>query len=308
MSELQTLLDLGFPETRSRKALRHTNNRGAQDAIEWLLAHADDADIDDPEPAATTHATSTDAVQEGDVDQQAMSLYCVDCNKRFRTSQDCEAHAARTQHVNFAESKEEIKPLTEEEKRMKVAELQQKLQEKRAQRAAEEAHEELLKEKTRRMTGQEIAEAKRLREEVEMKKILAQKKKEMEDDAKAKARVKELLAKDKAERAALKAGHAPVVQPVAPPPAQTSQATPAAAPTTCRLQIRLLSGSPLTNIFEASAPLHDVFAFVTSKSGYVTPYNLVLMRPHRVLTTADAHTSLLDLGLAPSAVLAVAKQ
>ena len=41
----------------------------------------------------------------------------------------------------------------------------------------------------------------------------------------------------------------------------------------------------------------------------MTPYNLVLMRPHRVLTTADAHTSLLDLGmlhhhaLAPHAII-----
>ena len=48
------------------------------------------------------------------------------------------------------------------------------------------------------------------------------------------------------------------------------------------------------------------FAFVRAQ-GRLAPFSLVLMRPHRVFTESEAAASLLDLGLAPSAVLAVTK-
>ncbi len=48
MSDLQTLLDMGFPEPRARRALVKTGHKGAQVAMDWLFDHADDADIDDP--------------------------------------------------------------------------------------------------------------------------------------------------------------------------------------------------------------------------------------------------------------------
>jgi len=38
---------MGFPETRSRKAAIKTNNTGAEAAMNWLLEHMDDPDIDD---------------------------------------------------------------------------------------------------------------------------------------------------------------------------------------------------------------------------------------------------------------------
>lgn len=41
-----------FPLRRAEKALVKTNRRGLEAAMEWLLAHQDDADIDEPLPAA----------------------------------------------------------------------------------------------------------------------------------------------------------------------------------------------------------------------------------------------------------------
>ena len=43
------------------------------------------------------------------------------CGKLLRTELDAQAHAARTQHTQFSESTEEIRPLTEEEKKAQLA-------------------------------------------------------------------------------------------------------------------------------------------------------------------------------------------
>ena len=39
------------------------------------------------------------------------------CGKLLKSEMDAQAHAARTQHDSFSESTEEIKPLTDEEKK-----------------------------------------------------------------------------------------------------------------------------------------------------------------------------------------------
>ncbi|KAJ3005839.1 UNVERIFIED_CONTAM: hypothetical protein HDU68_004382 [Siphonaria sp. JEL0065] len=45
---LSQLIGMGFPETRSKRALIKTGNNGAEIAMNWLFEHMDDADIDDP--------------------------------------------------------------------------------------------------------------------------------------------------------------------------------------------------------------------------------------------------------------------
>ena len=42
------LLGMGFPEVRVKKSLRATGNSDPEAALNWVLAHMDDADIDDP--------------------------------------------------------------------------------------------------------------------------------------------------------------------------------------------------------------------------------------------------------------------
>ena len=48
------------------------------------------------------------------------------CGKLLRSELEAQTHAARTQHTNFSESTEEIKPLTEEEKKEQLAKLERK--------------------------------------------------------------------------------------------------------------------------------------------------------------------------------------
>ncbi|PGH13794.1 hypothetical protein AJ80_06182 [Polytolypa hystricis UAMH7299] len=57
---LNQLLGMGFPEPRCKKALQATGNAGSENALNWLLAHLDDPDIDLPLDATTGAADSND--------------------------------------------------------------------------------------------------------------------------------------------------------------------------------------------------------------------------------------------------------
>ena len=74
-----------------------------------------------PGTAAATSADDTVPVASETADV-AKSLKCEDCGKLLRSALDAEAHAAKSGHANFAETTEEIKPLTEEEKKQKLEE------------------------------------------------------------------------------------------------------------------------------------------------------------------------------------------
>lgn len=45
---MSQLTGMGFPAPRCEKALYHTGNSNAEEAMNWLFAHMDDADIDEP--------------------------------------------------------------------------------------------------------------------------------------------------------------------------------------------------------------------------------------------------------------------
>jgi len=79
--------------------------------------------------AETDPSTEAAALKPG---EEAKSLVCNECTRRFRSHAQAEFHASKTGHVDFAESTEEIAPLTEEEKKAKLAEMRQRSAEKRA--------------------------------------------------------------------------------------------------------------------------------------------------------------------------------
>ena len=176
--------EMGFSLIRAQKGLLHGNNT-LESAIEWLTEHQDDPDIDDP--IATL---------------KAMSYKCNDCGKILSNMANLELHANKTGHSDFEESTKLVKPLTEDEKKAKIAEIKQLLKEKRAEREEAEKVDRTEQEKQRRMMGKEMAQTREELEKEQRKREIYLRKKEKEDFKKERARIKAELEKDKRERAA----------------------------------------------------------------------------------------------------------
>ncbi|XP_065919775.1 UBX domain-containing protein 1-A-like [Dysidea avara] len=319
---LSSLVDMGFPSNRAEKALAKTNHQSVQQAMDWLLAHQDDPDIDEPYVAPQGHVlseSSTESPSQGDngtgasgsdTPLQAKSLKCDDCGKILKDELAAQAHAARTKHQNFSESADEVKPLTEEEKKAQLAKLEEKMKAKRAEKEEQEKKEQIDREKLRRKQGQELTQIKQDMAMREAKKLAEERKRERIEEKRARERVKEQIAKDKADReAALKKEKASTTAPTA---AATQPAT--AQPTvkkeydTCRLQIRLFGGSAITHTFKATDTLVDVNRHILmNRTDDGSPYSLVMNFPKKIFQPSEMDKTLKELGLVPSAVLILGK-
>lgn len=322
MSDIQTLVDMGFPKERAERALQVTNNKGVEAAMEWLLAHADEdipssssaggASSSAPAPASEAPPAegSSSATEPAPV---AKSLKCDECGKLFKSQEEVEFHAAKTQHSSFSESTEEKKPLSEEEKKAQLALLEEKMKRKRQEREENEKKEALERERLRIKSGKDMLEAKRKMEEQEMKKIMDQRRREKAEEKAARDRVKAQIEADKAARKAKQAGET-ATSPVQSPPAAVSSPAVSSSPaapknyTNARIQVRMLDGSTLVETFDAKEQLAAVRLFVQLKLGpNPAPFGLMTTFPRKVFTAEDFDAPLEKLGLVPSAVLIVTK-
>ena len=88
-------------------------------------------------------------------------IFLSSCGKLFKTNSEIEFHASKSGHDKFSESKEERKLLTNEEKKLQLQILDNKLREKRKAREEEEKKEIFEKERTRIRSGKEMTEARK---------------------------------------------------------------------------------------------------------------------------------------------------
>ncbi|THH22129.1 hypothetical protein EUX98_g8246 [Antrodiella citrinella] len=349
MSDKDVLLSMGFDAGRLTPlvgALKATGNRGLQPAMDHILenegkpvpdlsgvtANSSSSggggggdvpmDEDDDEDAAALRAvyggSTASATAAAAADVEAKSIKCSQCGKIFKNTALVNYHAEKSGHDQFEESLEEVKPLTEEEKKQKLEELRLKMAEKRAVKQKETAKEDKANEAIRRKAGRDMND---LREELKHKELIKEaenKRREKVEDQKARAAIKAQIEADKKARAekaarekALREGNTYVES----SSAAASSAAPAAAAASnvagkdyphTRLQIRLASGGqPYTTTLSSDATLREVAEFLAGQvlAVDVETVNFAQHFPRKVFSHADFSRTLKELGLTPSAVL-----
>ncbi|KAJ1519707.1 hypothetical protein ONE63_004968 [Megalurothrips usitatus] len=293
-ADVSLLIDMGFSREKAEKALQVTGNKGVEPAMEWLLAHNDDMDTSSSNTSAPVDSN------EGEEGAEAKSLKCNECNKLFKTQAEVEFHAAKTQHTDFSESTEEKKPLTDEEKAEQVRKLEEKMKLKRKEREEREKQEALEREKDRIRSGKEMIEAKKKMEEQEIKKMAELRRKEKEDDKRARDRVRAQIEADKAARKAkaeAAQGVTPAVTTPLPAPVPSKSAAAPKDYSETRLQIRLPNGQALTQTFGAKEQLSAVRVYIEmNRTDGPGPFSLMTSFPRKVFALEDYEKPLDILG------------
>ncbi|KAF2209091.1 hypothetical protein CERZMDRAFT_100841 [Cercospora zeae-maydis SCOH1-5] len=306
MSDLDSLVDMGFDKEKSAMALKKGGN--LQGAIDWLDKNADrsieqiKADEEEDAEAPQLEAGET-----------ARSMICNECQKKFRSMAQAQFHAEKSGHTDFAESTEEIAPLTEEEKKAKLAELREKAAERKAKQAVEEKKEQKRNEEIRRKHTKESDDAKEELARQQQIKEAAKKRQEKADDIAAKKRIKDKIEADKAARKAkIEEEKRMRENPAAyNPGAATAPAggIAVAAPTKvanhseARLRLQTPSGNVMKTL-PAETTLFEVAEAIKQENG-TNATSFTQAFPRKTWSYEDFGMTLKEAGLVPSAALVV---
>lgn len=200
----------------------------------------------------------------------------------------------------------------------KVERLTKKLEERREQRKKGEEENEIKKEMERRKLGKDMLDFKRKQEEEKTKRILEERNREKAEERAARERVKQQIARDRAERAARDAKSNEEVEAARIAALQARQAaeqemkkesTDTERSAIARIQFRLPNGSSLTNQFPAETRLQEARQFAAQEVGHrYGNFSLATMFPRREFTAEDLGKTLLELELAPSASIVLLQQ
>ena len=275
-------------------------------AIDWLDTNSSKS-ID--ELKAESKSLSTADQQQSST--QASSLVCNECGKKFRDTAQAEFHASKTEHTDFSESTEEIAPLTEEEKKVKLAELREKMAAKKAIMSEQDKidkrkNEEISRKKTKE--SQDIKEQLKVKEQI---KDAENKRREKAADIEAKKRIQAKIAADKEERRlknerekAEREGRKipPASESIISTPAAPSS-KPASAYTETRLRLQTANGNVLKT-FPVDTTLFEVAAALNEESGMEVE-SFTQNFPKKVFNNEYFGETLKDLKLVPSASLIV---
>ncbi|XP_078661063.1 UBX domain-containing protein 4-like isoform X3 [Branchiostoma floridae x Branchiostoma belcheri] len=182
------------------------------------------------------------------------------------------------------------------------------IEERREAKRLEEIEEAKRKEQERRRQGQEMVKAKQSTQERQARARAEELRKAKEEERLARERVREQIARDREERAARykqEREEREQAQLVREQEKAAEEATRQAARSEfARLQFRLPDGSSVTNTFASSDSLETARQFVAEQL-QLQSFSMATMFPRRQFTDSDMASSLMDLGLAPSAALVV---
>ncbi|KAF1940783.1 hypothetical protein EJ02DRAFT_455712 [Clathrospora elynae] len=305
-SDLDTLLEMGFLRDRAELAVKATGN--LQGAIDWLDKNQEKS-IDDITQEQASASDDAPALAEGEVPK---SLVCEDCGRKLRSTAQAEWHASKTGHENFAESTEEIAPLTEDEKAQRLQELKEKLALKRATQAEQDKEDRKKNEQIRMKSTKESQTIKEELQKKEQLKEMAAKRAEKKADKDAKERVLAKLEADKQERKrkaeiekAKRAGQAPPPAQAQAPLATSSGPTtskPASAYTDARLALQT-TGGRVMKTFPVGTTLFEVAHALEQEGLIVNTFTTNF--PKKTYDRTDFGMTLKEAGMVPSAALII---
>lgn len=321
-SDLDQLIDMGFDKEKAEMAVKKCS--GLTDAIDWLDQNADKSveDIKAEDAKAAEEKSAQTAAE-------AKSYVCNECGKKMRGMREVEFHSSKSEHTDFSESTEEIKPLTEEEKKQKLQELREKMAAKKAVQAEQDKidakrNEQISRKKTKET--EDLKEQLRVKEQI---KEAEKKRRERLEDIEAKKKIQARIAADKEERRlraerekAERAGQAlpPVaagkldkttaLQPVltsspatGPTASAPTTSKPASAYTETRLRLQTPNGNVMKT-FPVDTTLFEVAAAVADEIGQDVE-SFVQTFPKKTFDKEFFGETLKDLKLVPSASLIV---
>lgn len=197
---------------------------------------------------------------------------------------------------------------TEKEKEEMMKKAMKIIEQKRTERINEEKKVERERELKRRKEGQAVIDIKKLKDDQDMKNIMDERRREKQEADAARARVKSLIAADKAERLA-KFGASVESNPSSPDsPVLPSPVVEMAPPNSARIQFRKPDGENQSHIFEAQSLFSDLHKFVKNTvlvGCNLKDFTLATTFPTREFSQADFGKTLLELELAPSSVLLI---
>ncbi|KAJ6437198.1 UBA/TS-N domain containing protein [Purpureocillium lavendulum] len=315
-SDLEQLLEMGFEKARAELAVKKSG--GLQGALQFLedsqdkpLEELQAAQAADDEDEDETKAQIA-ALETG----EARSLICNDCGKRFRNKDLASYHASKTEHTDFSESTEDIAPLTEEEKRVRLEELRERLKAKRAVQSQKDKEENKRNEQIRQKATRESQDAKEELQRKEQIKEAARKRQEKLEDLEAKKRIKAKIEADKAERRrkaevakAAREGRAPEAPAAVAAPAAGGSALAAATTTKsdrneARLRLQTGSGN-ITKTLPADTTLFELAQMVQGETGNAVASFTTTFPKRTFEGDLDMSKTLKEAGFVPSAVLIV---
>lgn len=139
---LEELMGMGFTKDRSARALWKTENAGTPEAVDWLTAHAEDADIDDPLPEEISVPKKTPKLSKEEAQLAALEL-----QRKLREErairETAEAKEKEKQRLASTKAMLEQQEIQEEQRRKRD------LAERERLKREEEAHKAELAEKLR---------------------------------------------------------------------------------------------------------------------------------------------------------------
>jgi UBX domain-containing protein 1/4 len=172
-----------------------------ESALNWIENQQQQQQQREGSKEQTQSSKESETSETNVKDTIAYSIKCSECNSLFRNTEMAEWHAHKTGHLGFEESHEEIKPLTEEEKKLKLEELRVLAQKRRSEREAQEEQEHRQREIQMREEAKKMHKVREAFKEQELKRELEEQKRKKKEDLAYKESLKAKIEADRKELA-----------------------------------------------------------------------------------------------------------